>query len=1399
MKIINILIIILVIIIALTVFYSYNKESFTETAQGVLGVSGMLTYDHQDLCPQNLNGDTNFKKHLLKDNHLNCLDPSDGKKEKFLLEWTPEMYNKYIKSSFRELLQGLHYLESITGFSDVNNVKKNPIRKTKNFINHFESKIGDKMRRLHNIYSKLNLEHRKIILCHNQIEALNKVLKSIKGIDYAERNDIDNKNFSQLKQFIENEINPSTPNPGNPTPLIESFTDHVGEHLGRVLSKQVKMVPLSNDGRCGPPRQEGRVFVGNNQRCHPGQFCSQWSWCGDSEAHKKDGQKDYDGEPVSNRISCTLPEGQIAQEMHIENFRDNLKIFGRALEDNIYAVHDGDSVDILNRVIAFNYPYIFQHGNGFFVQRPENRYYAFQNLVWYFFIIIDDTTCPRDNEQDIKKKIIEMQEVFKRLEQEYNYHKQHTFGAHNSDMVYDTFNIITEFIKDLKDLTIARANRYNELEINSRNNSNQVNLVKCQLTKGCWDNKSIEEPMSEGCKIILRDLERCKVDQNSNVTGSITCNDFKDCREPIKEMYCNQERDLMNQEFGEEQIRHMDPECINRDFVDGFIQLEEEYGIEYVGRTRYCNDLIYSENQGDGFHPNKPYGFSKFGKDLCINRVEENRKEREASMSNNSAHDPTAGPNLPDYDINVSRFMDNLENECSRLNKSYNEFNDMDSNLILNIEKVAVEFIDILLKIIKDSSNNMIFGLTSTTIFGIVNSIINTNLKKGNLSNYLSDFLSTMKEDSDLNEIKLNLLQNVKDYEMEIFKNDSIIYAIHELMNYDGQEIIITQSDLEVFNNEISELIGANTEDNIIPDFSDLFIISNGLLSIDENKKDSLRFLRDHLMDLHFFKIFKDFTHRKFDLILDGHGNDVITETEFNNYKELIIQSAVQYFNRIFANKTEELGKKLDKNYAISNNDIIKNKFINTNFDPLLINIYKIGGIDRNYLSEIEIDENTNINHLDLIFDCALYNYLKSPTNSEDLVNKASAYESLVKYADIMDVNGKINDIKSSNTTFEMFMSNVQKKKETQDRVMSLINKKSFSKEKNPALSNPISAAVHNNLSSSQENTIGINDSFVTSDISNIQPVTRTSPPFATPSVSYTSGDSTGSTSSTSSTGVEISESTELLNEYSETEVSTGIHMGFIERLQVNRNKFNNCKFGEEITTTTGLDAAVEMTIPELKSKYLDFGVNSQDNGFSLRYKFIKRNIQVKNNDDPLYCRTPKIINAPVPTGMFGSFINFNNMSINDIIDLLVICVILFGADEVENENVFSLSIRNILCFNFENLIKQNINIINNINISAIFNNLNFEPEIIETLEEGQALIVDIMNEMTDLFCNSKFTESGSIIEKETDRIKRTKCGVCNMRPIFQNRFGFTAKNSLSECMDLRCNEQIPESPGSNS
>ena len=67
------------------------------------------------------------------------------------------------------------------------------------------------------------------------------------------------------------------------------------------------------------------------------------------------------------------------------------------------------------------------------------------------------------------------------------------------------------------------------------------------------------------------------------------------------------------------------------------------------------------------------------------------------------------------------------------------------------------------------------------------------------------------------------------------------------------------------------------------------------------------------------------------------------------------------------------------------------------------------------------------------------------------------------------------------------------------------------------------------------------------------------------------------------------------------------------------------------------------------------------------------------------------------------------------------------------------------------------------------------------------------MNEMTDLFCNSKFTESGSIIEKETDRIKRTKCGVCNMRPIFQNRFGFTAKNSLSECMDLRCNEQIPE------
>ena len=179
-----------------------------------------------------------------------------------------------------------------------------------------------------------------------------------------------------------------------------------------------------------------------------------------------------------------------------------------------------------------------------------------------------------------------------------------------------------------------------------------------------------------------------------------------------------------------------------------------------------------------------------------------------------------------------------------------------------------------------------------------------------------------------------------------------------------------SSSDISEFNNELSELIGASTEDNIIPDFSDLFIISNNVLSIDENKKDSLRFLRDHLMDLHFFKIFKDFTHRKFDLILDGHGNDEITETEFNNYKELIIQSAVQYFNRIFSNKTEELGKKLDKNYAMSNNDIIKNKFLDTNFDPLLINIYKIGGIDRNYLSEIEIDENTNINHLDLIFYC---------------------------------------------------------------------------------------------------------------------------------------------------------------------------------------------------------------------------------------------------------------------------------------------------------------------------------------------------------------------------------------------------------------------------------------------
>ena len=1441
MKIINILIIILVIIIALTVFFSYNKESFRKLkrVKGVPVGSGILTYDHKDLCPQNLNGDTNFKKHLLKDNHLNCLDNSHGNAVRFS-ELTPEFYNIIVKNSFRELFQGLDYLESITGFSDVN-IKKNPIRKTKVFIDQFESKIGDKMRRLSNIYGKLDLDNRKITLCHNQIEALNKVLKSIKGIDYAERNDIDNKNFSQLKQFIENEINPGTPNVdlesfvlGNTTQLIESFTG--GEH---------------SESFTGGEHSES--FTGVE---HSESFTG-----GEPMFRTKTKQLVY-----KINTSCKLEEGQIAHEMHIRNFAiQNSNI--ENLEYNIRGLYNNPAVSQLNRVIEYNYDFIFLHGNGFFWHPPNFREpdSYLQNVLYYFDSIINDRRCPRDNEEVILNNLGQdgIEVLLEHLIHDYNYHigggeggevselfaytalgvRQWRDGVRPPQEVYSVFIRIREIIEDLKELTKERANRYNELENNARNKSNRVDIPKCQFIKKCWDYKSIDEPMYEGCQTILRDLERCKVDHSSNLTGSITCNDFKDCRETVKSWYCDQEKDLMNQQYGDTHIRsnltnpdtelpmlieipekelNMDPECIDIELVDRFIQLEEEHDIEYVGRTRYCNDLINYDTQGNGFHPNKPYGLSNFGSNLCRNRVEENRRERVASMSINLAPGQKAGSiserlNLPDYDINVSRFMDNLENECSRLNKSYNEFNDMESNLILNIQKVTVEFIDILLKIIKDSSNNMIFGLTSTTVFGILNSIINTK-NKGNLSNYLSEFLSTMKEDSDLNDIKLNLLQNVKDYEMEILKNDSIIYAIHELIkNYDDQEIIITQSDISEFNNELSELIGASTEDNIIPDFSDLFIISNNVLSIDENKKDSLRFLRDHLMDLHFFKIFKDFTHRKFDLILDGHGNDEITETEFNNYKELIIQSAVQYFNRIFSNKTEELGKKLDKNYAMSNNDIIKNKFLDTNFDPLLINIYKIGGIDRNYLSEIEIDENTNINHLDLIFDCALFNYLKSPTNSEDLVNKASAYESLIKYADIMDVNGKISSIKASNISFEMFMSNVQNKKDTQDRVMSLINKKSFSKEKNPAISNPISAAVHNNLSSSQENNIGINDSFVTSDISNsfvtsdisnIQPVTRTSAPYVTQmaqnqdlvaaSRTMASIEQDTSRDSYDSTGVEISESTELLNEYSETEVSTGI-IGLTEGLQVTRNKFNNCKFGEEITTTSGLDAAVEMTIPELESKYLDFGVNSQDNGFSLRYKFIKRNIQVKNKDDPLYCRTPKITNAPVPTGMFGSLINFNNMSINNIIDLLVICIIFFGADEVENEDVFNLSIRNILCFNFENLIKQSINIINNINISAIFNNLNFEPEIIETLEEGQTLIVDIMNEMTDLICNSKFTETGSIIEREADRIKRTKCGVCNMRPIFQNRFGFTAKNSLSECMDLRCDEQIPESPGSNS
>jgi len=43
---------------------------------------------------------------------------------------------------------------------------------------------------------------------------------------------------------------------------------------------------------------------------------------------------------------------------------------------------------------------------------------------------------------------------------------------------------------------------------------------------------------------------------------------------------------------------------------------------------------------------------------------------------------------------------------------------------------------------------------------------------------------------------------------------------------------------------------------------------------------------------------------------------------------------------------------------------------------------------------------------------------------------------------------------------------------------------------------------------------------------------------------------------------------------------------------------------------------------------------------------------------------------------------------------------------------------------------------------------------------------------------------------KNTKRIKRTKCGVCNMSSTYENRFGFVDRTDISDCME--CNTPPP-------
>ena len=64
--------------------------------------------------------------------------------------------------------------------------------------------------------------------------------------------------------------------------------------LNNEIGRICEHIPWSTDGRCGP---ENGNAVCNGRRGTDDvgllKYCSQYGWCGETSAHQRDGQKDY--------------------------------------------------------------------------------------------------------------------------------------------------------------------------------------------------------------------------------------------------------------------------------------------------------------------------------------------------------------------------------------------------------------------------------------------------------------------------------------------------------------------------------------------------------------------------------------------------------------------------------------------------------------------------------------------------------------------------------------------------------------------------------------------------------------------------------------------------------------------------------------------------------------------------------------------------------------------------------------------------------------------------------------------------------------------------------------------------------------------------------------------------